>query len=156
MIFYTLAQIYKVRGIKRGLYFNEAGMGSAPNASASAEVTHPAKQGLAQIISVYIDTLMICTATIFILLLTGVYKTDDTINGIPLVQHSLSAQFGPWAIHIITIAVCLFAFTSIVGNYFYAEANVLFITKNKAVLTGFRTMRSREPMAKIPYFMNPI
>ena len=127
-----------VLGIKRGLYSNEAGMGSAPNASASAEVTHPAKQGLAQIISVYIDTLMICTATVFILLLTGVYKTDDTLNGIPLVQHSLSAQFGPWAIHIITIAVCLFAFTSIVGNYFYAEANVLFITKNKAVLTVFR------------------
>ncbi|MBQ4046463.1 MAG: alanine:cation symporter family protein, partial [Lachnospiraceae bacterium] len=127
-----------VLGIKRGLFSNEAGMGSAPNASASAEVSHPAKQGLAQIISVYIDTLMICSATVFILLLTGVYKTDASLNGIPLLQQSVAAQFGPWAIHVITVAVCMFAFTSIVGNYFYAEANILFITKNTTVLTLFR------------------
>ena len=119
-----------VYGIKRGLFSNEAGMGSAPNASASAEVSHPAKQGLAQIISVYIDTLMICSATVFILLLTGVYKTDSSLNGIPLLQQSVAHQFGTWAIHVITIAVCMFAFTSIVGNYFYAEANILFISKN--------------------------
>ncbi len=127
-----------VYGIKRGLFSNEAGMGSAPNASASADVSHPAKQGLAQIISVYIDTLLICSATVFILLLTGVYKTDSTLNGIPLLQQSVAAQFGPWAIHIITVAVCMFAFTSIVGNYFYAEANILFITKNKTAMTVFR------------------
>ncbi len=127
-----------VYGIKRGLFSNEAGMGSAPNASASAEVSHPAKQGLAQIISVYIDTLLICTATVFILLLTGVYKTDSTLTGIPLIQHSVAAQFGSWSIHLITIAVCMFAFTSIVGNYFYAEANILFISKNKTFLTIFR------------------
>ena len=127
-----------VYGIKRGLFSNEAGMGSAPNASASAEVSHPAKQGLAQIISVYIDTLMICSATVFILLLTGVYKTDSSLNGIPLLQQSVAHQFGTWAIHVITIAVCMFAFTSIVGNYFYAEANILFISKNKTFLTIFR------------------
>ncbi len=127
-----------VYGIKRGLFSNEAGMGSAPNASASAEVSHPAKQGLAQIISVYIDTLMICSATVFIILLTGIYKTDSTLTGIPLIQQSVAKQFGPWAIHIITVAVCLFAFTSIVGNYFYAEANILFISKNKVFLTVFR------------------
>ena len=127
-----------VYGIKRGLFSNEAGMGSAPNASASAEVSHPAKQGLAQIISVYIDTLMICSATVFILLLTGVYKTDSSLNGIPLLQQSVAHQFGTWAIHVITIAVCMFAFTSIVGNYFYAEANILFISKNKVFLTIFR------------------
>ncbi|MBQ4232303.1 MAG: alanine:cation symporter family protein [Lachnospiraceae bacterium] len=127
-----------VYGIKRGLFSNEAGMGSAPNASASADVSHPAKQGLAQVISVYIDTLMICTATVFILLLTGTYKSDSTLNGIPLLQKSLAEQFGPWAIHAITVAVCLFAFTSIVGNYFYAESNVMFITKNKIVLNIFR------------------
>ena len=127
-----------VYGIKRGLFSNEAGMGSAPNASASAEVSHPAKQGLAQIISVYIDTLMICSATVFILLLTGVYKTDSTLTGIPLLQQSVAHQFGPWAIHIITVAVCLFAFTSIVGNYYYAEANILFISKNRVFLTIFR------------------
>ena len=127
-----------VYGIKRGLFSNEAGMGSAPNASASAEVSHPVKQGLAQVISVYIDTLMICSATVFILLLTGVYKTDSSLNGIPLLQQSAAHQFGPLAIHIITISVCMFAFTSIVGNYFYAEANILFITKNRIVLTIFR------------------
>ena len=127
-----------VYGIKRGLFSNEAGMGSAPNASASAEVSHPVKQGLAQVISVYIDTLMICSATVFILLLTGVYKTDSSLNGIPLLQQSAAHQFGPWAIHIITIAVCMFAFTSIVGNYFYAEANILFISKNRIFLGIFR------------------
>ena len=113
-------------------------MGSAPNASASADVSHPAKQGLAQVISVYIDTLLICTSTVFILLLTGVFRTDSTLNGIPLLQQSTAHQFGSWSIHIITVAVCMFAFTSIVGNYFYAEANILFITKNKTVLTLFR------------------
>ena len=127
-----------VYGIKRGLFSNEAGMGSAPNASASAEVSHPAKQGLAQIISVYIDTLLICSATVFILLLTGVYKTDGSLTGIPLLQQSVANQFGPWAIHVVTVSVCLFAFTSIVGNYFYAEANILFITKNKTAMTVFR------------------
>ncbi len=127
-----------VYGIKRGLFSNEAGMGSAPNASASADVSHPAKQGLAQVISVYIDTLLICTTTVFILLLTGVYKTDSSLNGIPLVQLSTAHQFGPWVIHIITVAVCMFAFTSIIGNYFYAEANIRFITKNRVVLSLFR------------------
>ena len=127
-----------VYGIKRGLFSNEAGMGSAPNASASAEVSHPVKQGLAQTISVYIDTLLICSTTVFILLLTGVYKTDSTLSGIPLIQQSVAKQFGPFAIHIITGAVCMFAFTSIIGNYFYAEANIRFISKNKTVMTIFR------------------
>ena len=127
-----------VYGIKRGLFSNEAGMGSAPNASASAEVSHPVKQGLAQIVSVYIDTLMICSTTVFILLLTGVYKTDSTLDGIPLIQQSVAAQFGPFAIHIITVAVCMFAFTSIIGNYFYAESNIRFISRNKNVMTVFR------------------
>jgi AGCS family alanine or glycine:cation symporter len=127
-----------VYGIKRGLFSNEAGMGSAPNASASAEVSHPVKQGLAQIVSVYIDTLMICSTTVFILLLTGVYKTDSTLDGIPLIQQSVAAQFGPFAIHIITVAVCMFAFTSIIGNYFYAESNIRFISRNKNVMTIFR------------------
>ena len=127
-----------VYGIKRGLFSNEAGMGSAPNASASAEVSHPVKQGLAQTISVYIDTLLICSTTVFILLLTGVYKTDSTLSGIPLIQQSVAKQFGPFSIHIITLAVCMFAFTSIIGNYFYAESNIRFITKNPTVMTVFR------------------
>ncbi|MBQ6364375.1 MAG: alanine:cation symporter family protein [Lachnospiraceae bacterium] len=128
-----------VYGIKRGLFSNEAGMGSAPNASASAEVSHPAKQGLAQIISVYIDTLLICSTTVFIILLTGQYQGGE-FDGIPLIQQSVSAQFGPFAIHLITAAVCMFAFTSIIGNYFYAESNIRFISKNKTVMTVFRIL----------------
>ena len=127
-----------VLGIKRGLFSNEAGMGSAPNASASAEVSHPVKQGLAQIISVYIDTLLICSTSVFIILLTGVYKTDSTLSGMPLIQQSAASQFGPIAIHIITVAVCLFSFTSIIGNYFYAEANIRFISKDKTMMHIFR------------------
>ena len=127
-----------VYGIKRGLFSNEAGMGSAPNASASADVSHPVKQGLAQVVSVYIDTLLICSATVFILLLTGVYKNDSGLSGIPLIQQSIGSQFGPVSIHIITAAVCMFAFTSIIGNYFYAESNIRFITKSNKVMTIFR------------------
>ena len=138
-IFGGMAGSCMVLGIKRGLFSNEAGMGSAPNASASAEVSHPAKQGLAQIVSVYIDTLMICSATVFIVLLTGQYQ-NGAADGIPLIQQSVASQFGTFAIHIVTISVCLFAFTSILGNFFYAEANILFITKNKAVMIIFKIL----------------
>ena len=127
-----------VYGIKRGLFSNEAGMGSAPNASASAAVSHPAKQGLAQTISVYLDTLLICSTTVFILLLTGIYKTDPSLTGIPLLQRSIATQFGSFSVHLITVSVCLFAFTSIIGNYFYAESNILFISRNPKVMTVFR------------------
>ena len=126
-----------VLGIKRGLFSNEAGMGSAPNASASASVSHPAKQGLAQIISVYIDTLLICSTTVFLILLTGSWEGTE-YNGIPLLQQCVSRVIGPIGIHFVTLIVCLFAFTSILGNYFYAEANILFITENKWVLYAFR------------------
>ena len=126
-----------VLGIKRGLFSNEAGMGSAPNASASATVSHPAKQGLAQIISVYIDTLLICSTTVFLILLTGDWA-DTGYSGIPLLQQCVARVIGPVGIHFVTVIVCLFAFTSIIGNYFYAEANILFITKNKTVMTIFR------------------
>ena len=126
-----------VLGIKRGLFSNEAGMGSAPNASASATVSHPAKQGLAQIISVYIDTLLICSTTVFLILLTGDWAFSG-YSGIPLLQQCVSRVIGPIGIHFVTVIVCLFAFTSIIGNYFYAEANILFITKNKTAMTIFR------------------
>lgn len=129
-----------VYGIKRGLFSNEAGMGSAPNASASADVSHPAKQGLAQTVSVYIDTLLICSTTVFILLLTDVYKTDPSLTGIPLLQQSMKTQFGAFSAHLITVSVCLFAFTSIIGNYYYAESNILFINKNPKVMKVFRVL----------------
>ena len=126
-----------VMGIKRGLFSNEAGMGSAPNASASATVSHPAKQGLAQIISVYIDTLLICSTTVFLILLTGNWNGDE-LTGIPLLQQCVARVIGPIGVHFVTVIVCLFAFTSILGNYFYAEANILFITKSKVVMVLFR------------------
>lgn len=127
-----------VWGVKRGLFSNEAGMGSAPNAAAAADVSHPVKQGLVQVVSVFIDTLIICTTTIFIILCTGQYEVGGKLNGIPLVQQSVSTVFGEVGIGILTASVALFAFTSLIGNYFYAEFNFKFITKNKMALTLFR------------------
>lgn len=127
-----------VWGVKRGLFSNEAGMGSAPNAAAAADVSHPAKQGLVQVVSVFIDTLIICTTTIFIILCTGQYEVGGKLNGIPLVQQSVSTVFGEVGIGILTASVALFAFTSLIGNYFYAEFNFKFITKSKSALMIFR------------------
>lgn len=127
-----------VQGIKRGLFSNEAGMGSAPNAAAAADVTHPAKQGFVQVLSVFIDTLVLCSTTAFIILLGGLFEQGGTLDGIPLVQQSVALHFGQAGIHFMTISICLFAFTSLIGNYFYSEANIKFISDNKALLLVFR------------------
>ncbi|MBQ7774581.1 MAG: alanine:cation symporter family protein [Lachnospiraceae bacterium] len=127
-----------VLGIKRGLFSNEAGMGSAPNASASADVEHPVKQGLVQVISVFIDTILICSSTAFMLLLSGVEGQSGVLDGIPYVQAAISANVGSWGIHFITFSIFAFAFTSLIGNYCYAESNILFIKNNKVVLNIFR------------------
>lgn len=127
-----------VIGIKRGLFSNEAGMGSAPNASASAEVDHPVKQGLVQVISVFIDTLLICSSTAFMLLLSGVEGVSGVLDGIPFVQAAISANVGEWGIHFITFSIFAFAFSSLVGNYYYAESNILFIKNSKVLLNLFR------------------
>jgi AGCS family alanine or glycine:cation symporter len=127
-----------IMGIKRGLFSNEAGMGSAPNAAASASVSHPAKQGLVQVLSVFIDTMIICSTTGFLILFANKYTVHGTLNGIPLVQQSIGGVFGPLGIHFTTIAVVLFAFTSLIGNYFYAEFNIRFISENPIVLFLFR------------------
>lgn len=127
-----------VLGIKRGLFSNEAGMGSAPNASASADVEHPVKQGLVQVISVFIDTILICSSTAFMLLLSDVKGESGVLDGIPYVQAAISSNVGEWGIHFITFAIFAFAFTSVIGNYCYAESNILFIKNNKTVLFVFR------------------
>lgn len=127
-----------VIGIKRGLFSNEAGMGSAPNASASASVSHPAKQGLAQVLSVFIDTLLICSATAMMLLLSGVEGIPQVFDGIPYVQKAISTNVGNWGIHFITFSIIAFAFSSLVGNYYYAESNILFIKNSPKLLFGFR------------------
>lgn len=127
-----------VIGIKRGLFSNEAGMGSAPNAAASASVSHPAKQGMVQVISVFIDTLLICSATAMMLLLSGVQGEPGVLDGIPFVQQAISANIGTWGIHFITLSIFAFAFSSLIGNYYYAESNILFIKNNKILLFVFR------------------
>ena len=127
-----------VIGIKRGLFSNEAGMGSAPNAAASASVSHPAKQGMVQVISVFIDTLLICSATAMMLLLSGVQGEAGVLDEIPFVQKAISANVGTWGIHFITASIFAFAFSSLIGNYYYAESNILFIKNNKVLLFVFR------------------
>ncbi|HWP52004.1 MAG TPA: alanine/glycine:cation symporter family protein [Clostridia bacterium] len=125
-----------VMGIKRGLFSNEAGMGSAPNAAASAHVSHPVKQGLVQMLSVFIDTLLICSATAFIILVSGIDTTG--LKAMPLVQAAISSQFGEAGIFFITLSVFFFAFSSIIGNYYYTESNMLFILGKKTSLKIFR------------------
>lgn len=126
-----------MQGIKRGLYSNEAGMGSAPNASASADVSHPVKQGLVQMLSVFIDTLLICSTTAFMLLLSGI-PINENLKGMDFVQAAVFNQVGKFGPLFITISIFLFAFSSLVGNYFYTEANFKFITKSRKALFVFR------------------
>lgn len=125
-------------GVKRGLFSNEAGMGSAPNAAATADVTHPVKQGLIQTLGVFTDTIIICSCTAFIILLSGVDYTDKAITGIQLTQKALSAEVGVWGNSFIAICILLFAFSSIVGNYYYGESNIEFLTKKKSYLFIYR------------------
>ncbi|WXR61517.1 alanine/glycine:cation symporter family protein [Peptostreptococcaceae bacterium AGR-M142] len=126
-----------MQGIKRGLFSNEAGMGSAPNAAATAEVTHPVKQGLIQTLGVFTDTIIICTSTAFMILLSGVYKQGD-LSGIQLTQNALSSQVGAWGNTFIAICILLFAFSSIIGNYYYGETNIEFINTNSIYLLLYR------------------
>lgn len=129
-------------GIKRGLYSNEAGMGSAPNAAATADVSHPAKQGLVQMLSVFIDSLLICTATAFMCLSTGVVPTVEQ-SGAPYVQAALKEALGGIGPVFIAVSLSLFAFTTLIGNYYYCEGCLRFILKkkpSKGLLYGFRVV----------------
>ncbi|WP_432357162.1 alanine/glycine:cation symporter family protein [Sporosarcina sp. UB5] len=127
-------------GIKRGLYSNEAGVGSAPNAAAAASVSHPAKQGLVQMLSVFIDTILICSATAFMLLSSGVVPTDD-MAGVPYAQAAVSSLFGEFGVWFITFALFCFAFTSLIGNFFYAESNLKYLNKKDVGKTGLTLFR---------------
>ncbi len=162
----TLAQVYKVKvdGQFRGgpSYYMERALGkrwmgvlfsvlliicfaygfnglqSYNISSASADVEHPVKQGLVQIISVFIDTILICSSTAFMLLLSGVEGKSGVLDGIPYVQAAISSNVGEWGIHFITLSIFAFAYTSLIGNYCYAESNILFIKNNKVLLNVFR------------------
>jgi AGCS family alanine or glycine:cation symporter len=128
-----------MQGIKRGLFSNEAGMGSAPNVAATADVSHPVKQGLIQTLGVFSDTLVICTCTAFIILFSGVPLGGEA-NGVQLTQMALDNEIGAGGSTYVAIAILFFAFSSIIGNYYYGEANLRYITHNKAVMTIFRLM----------------
>ena len=128
-----------MQGIKRGLFSNEAGMGSAPNVAATAHVSHPVKQGLIQALGVFTDTLIICTCTAFIILFSGA-PLDGSINGVQLTQQALSNEVGSIGSTFVALAILLFAFSSIIGNYYYGEANIRFITSKRSVLFIYRIL----------------
>ena len=131
-------------GFKRGLYSNEAGIGSAPNAAAAADVSHPAKQGLVQMLSVFIDTLLLCTATAFMSLCSGVEPTKD-LAGAPFIQEALRATFGSIGPVFIAFAMLLFAFTTLLGNFYYIEncfAYMLRKTPSKMFMNTVRIIGS--------------
>ena len=125
-----------MQGIKRGLFSNEAGMGSAPNAAATASTSHPVKQGLIQTLGVFTDTLIICSSTAFIILMSGVSLTGA--DGVKLTQEALTAEIGGAGRIFVAVAIFFFAFSSIFGNYYYGEANIRFITKSRVALNTYR------------------
>ena len=128
-----------MQGVRRGLFSNEAGMGSTPNAAATSSVSHPCKQGLIQTLGVYFDTIIVCTVTAVIILLSNP-EYGSGAEGTSLTQAALAAQVGGWAIHAVTVIIFFLAFSSIVGNYYYAEANIPFLNDSKALLNGVRAL----------------
>lgn len=128
-----------MQGIKRGLFSNEAGMGSAPNVAATASTSHPVKQGLIQSLGVFTDTLIICSCTAFIILMSGV-ELGGEMDGIRLTQEALTVQIGSAGRIFVAIAIFFFAFSSIIGNYYYGEANIKFVSSSKKVLNIYRTL----------------
>ena len=128
-----------IYGVKRGLFSNEAGEGSAPNAAATAAVTHPVKQGLIQALGVFTDTLLVCSCTAFIILISGLYEVEG-LNGIALTQNALESEIGSSGPVFIAVAIFLFAYSSIIGNYYYGEANVRYLSNKRWVLIIFRLL----------------
>jgi len=126
------------QGLRRGLFSNEAGLGSAPNVAAAADVRHPISQGITQSFSVFIDTIIICTCTALMILVSDVYQPGIEIDGVVLTQNSLAESLGGWTSYFLTIAVLLFAFSSIIYNYYLGENALSFMSDNPTVLLGFK------------------
>lgn len=126
-----------IQGMKRGLFSNEAGMGSAPNAGATASISHPAKQGFVQSLGVFFDTMLVCSITAFIVLLSNPTFGDER-QGASLTQSALGMQLGDWAVHFLTVAIFLFAWSSVIGNYYYGESNIRFMTKSRVAMNIYR------------------
>ncbi|CDI49270.1 alanine/glycine:cation symporter family protein [Clostridium tetani] len=131
-----------MNGVKRGLFSNEAGMGSVPNAAATADTSHPAKQGLIQSLGVYVDTILVCSTTAFIILLSGILNTPDAagLEGVQLTQAALSLQVGNWGNTFLAVCILLFSYSSIIGNYYYGESNIEFIESSPGFLTAYRVL----------------
>ncbi|KQB86675.1 alanine/glycine:cation symporter family protein [Corynebacterium lowii] len=130
-----------MQGVRRGLFSNEAGMGSVPNAAATASVSHPVKQGLIQTLGVYFDTLVVCSMTAFIILLAG--QDLNGSEGMEITQHALAASVGQWGIHFLTVIIIFLAYSSIIGNYYYGESNIEYLAgkqRSKRWLTAFRVL----------------
>lgn len=126
------------QGVRRGMFSNEGGLGSAPNAAATATVSHPVKQGLVQTLGVYVDTLFVCSITAFIVLVSN--PTFGENAGPTMTQEALQSSLGDWSLHLLTVILLLLAFTSVLGNYYYGEANVAFLTRRRGAMTAFRVV----------------
>ncbi len=133
-----------LNGVKRGLFSNEAGMGSAPNVAATATVSHPIKQGLIQSLGVFVDTIVICSATAFLILISGPEIYDPSapgkMAGASLTQAAVAASLGSWTTWLMTVLVFVFAFSSVLGNYVYAEVNLFFLGAQYRVINVFRVL----------------
>lgn len=134
-----LAGAVVVQGVRRGLFSNEAGLGSIPNAAATAHVSHPVKQGLVQSMGVVVDTLFICSSTAFIILFSGV-DLSGGVTGIELTQEALNSQLGPVGSVFITIALAFFVFSTLITFYYYGEANLKFCTQKKWAIPVFKIL----------------
>ena len=135
--FGAMVSMAMMQGIKRGLFSNEAGMGSAPNAAAASDVKHPVNQGLVQMLGVFVDTFVVCSCTAIIILASGLYENAG-FEGVTLTQMALESQIGAWGDDFLALILFLFAYSSIIGNYAYAEGNVQFINNNPRVMFIFR------------------
>ena len=129
-----------VMGVKRGVFANEAGLGSAPNVAAVAAVRHPAAQGVVQAFSVFLDTFVICTCTALLILLSGFYTPGAEVDGIVLTQNSLAAVVGDWGRIFVSVALSLFVFTCILYNYYLGETSLQFLTRNRVALMSYRAL----------------
>lgn len=138
-MFGTLVSKTMLMGIKRGLFSNEAGMGSAPNSAATSDAKHPASQGLIQMLGVFVDTIMVCTCTAVIILMSDNYGSE-TFKGISLTQSALQYHLGEFGVHFLAFILLLFCYTSIIGNYAYAETNIRYIKNKMWFVWGFRAI----------------
>ncbi|OOR88094.1 sodium:alanine symporter family protein [Moraxella caviae] len=139
-LFGSMVSAAMMQGIKRGLYSNEAGQGSAPNAAAAASVKHPVEQGTIQMLGVFVDTLIVCSCTAFVILLATMPENAGDLTGVQLTQAALEQHVGGWGQYFLAGLLFVFAFSTIIGNYAYAESNMQFLKNNEIVLTLFRVL----------------